>query len=300
MVKRDFLFVFLLMGIFTGLAAQGAFTAKPYFESLNRLSPHPPGSENHKKVCEYIQKTLISLGWEVQTHSFSYISPYDGPQEGTNIIGLLRGTQERAVAFGSHWDTRPVADQDPDRKKRREPVFGANDGNSSTAALLSLAEMLAGSGPLEHTVYLFFFDAEDSGSSSASYCIGSNVFVEEWDISAVRFGVLVDIIGSKSLSLPYEGYSVRAAPGLSQNIWDYAIKEKRIPFFRKNTGPHVIDDHLPFLERGIPFVCLIDFSYPWWHTTEDTPDKCSLSNIDMIVSLLFDIAVTPRKFYPSF
>ncbi len=49
--------------------------------------------------------------------------------------------------------------------------------------------------------------------------------------------------------------------------------------FQDRPGPSVLDDHTPFLQRGVPAVDIIDFSYPYWHTEEDTLDKVSAESL---------------------
>jgi glutaminyl-peptide cyclotransferase len=44
----------------------------------------------------------------------------------------------------------------------------------------------------------------------------------------------------------------------------------------------MIDDHTPFLEAGIPAVDIIDFDYPYYHTTYDTLDKVSAASLDAV------------------
>lgn len=300
MVKRVLFFLILLLALRGVAAGQASAPVRDYFETLCRLSPRPPGSENHRRTRDYLRKELVRLGWRVRLHTFTYENPFSGVREGTNIIAVLPGNEKKTVAFGSHWDTRPVCDRDPDIRKREKNVFGANDGNSSTAVLLALASELASSPPKEHTVTLYFFDAEDSGRDLSTYIIGSSRLVEEEETGDIVFGILVDMIGDRDLALPYEEYSYRAVPGLARRVWDYSRDKKGFSFFRKETGPAVWDDHMPFLKKGIPFICLIDFTYPWWHTVGDTPDKCSVENMGRILELLFDIARSPALFYPGF
>ena len=300
MVKKTFFLSLLFLILTGGGAAQGVSSVRDYFQVLCSLSPRPPGSDNHKRTEEYLREELTRLGWKVRIHTFSYENPFSGVQKGTNIIAEWPGREKKAVAFASHWDTRPVCDRDPDRAKRTKNLFGANDGNSSTAVLLSLAREIASRPPSGHTVRLYFFDAEDSGKDLSTYLIGSRRLVGEEETDDIAFGVLVDMIGDKDLALPYEEYSYRAVPGLVRRVWDYARETRGFSFFREEMGTAVWDDHMPFLEKGIPFICLIDFTYPWWHTSGDTPDKCSVENMDKIASLLYDIAISPALFYPGF
>jgi len=46
------------------------------------------------------------------------------------------------------------------------------------------------------------------------------------------------------------------------------------------------DDHMPFLERGVPSADLIDFEYGYnnvfWHTPQDTVDKLSPKSLEIV------------------
>ena len=42
------------------------------------------------------------------------------------------------------------------------------------------------------------------------------------------------------------------------------------------------DDHTPFLEANIAAIDIIDFDYPYWHTTQDTLDKVSAESMQAI------------------
>jgi Zn-dependent M28 family amino/carboxypeptidase len=44
----------------------------------------------------------------------------------------------------------------------------------------------------------------------------------------------------------------------------------------------MLDDHVPFRERGIPAIDIIDFDYPYWHTTQDTADKVSAESLERV------------------
>jgi glutaminyl-peptide cyclotransferase len=48
----------------------------------------------------------------------------------------------------------------------------------------------------------------------------------------------------------------------------------------------MLDDHVPFAQRGIPAVDVIDFDYPYWHTTQDTPDKVSAGSLERVGRVL--------------
>ena len=53
------------------------------------------------------------------------------------------------------------------------------------------------------------------------------------------------------------------------------------------------DDHLPFLEAGIPSLNLIDFHYgpgnSYWHTTEDSIDRLSAASFGIVLHVLEEV-----------
>jgi len=264
-----------------------AATLEEHFTTLNSLSPHQPGSSNHTAVKNYIIASLKKAGAIVDIREFSYTNPFLGPQKGFNIIGTF-SAGKTAVAFASHWDTRPVADQDMLASNHTKPVFGANDGNATTAILLALADKLGQQKNNKETVHLIFFDAEDSGNSVETFCIGAQRMAASMPIT-IRFGILIDMVGDKDLNINYEGNSYNAVPELCKKIWKTA-RTMGYTFFNDSVKHTVIDDHVPFLEKGIPFVDIIDFDYAAWHTVEDKPANCSIPNMKKILSLLSSIA----------
>jgi glutaminyl-peptide cyclotransferase len=44
----------------------------------------------------------------------------------------------------------------------------------------------------------------------------------------------------------------------------------------------ILDDHTPFLQNGIKAIDIIDFDYPYWHTTLDTIDKVSPASLKIV------------------
>ncbi|MBU2636553.1 MAG: M28 family peptidase, partial [Bacteroidetes bacterium] len=106
-------------------------------------------------------------------------------------------------------------------------------------------------------------------------------------------GILLDMIGDAELEIPKEGFSVRYAPDIVQLVWETA-RNLNITQFKNEIGPEVIDDHLPLNEVGIKTINLIDFNYPdathrYWHTLDDTPDKCSPESLEAVGVLLLNL-----------
>ena len=229
-----------------------------------------PGSEGHAKIQAWMQTELESAGWQVEIQTSESLGH---PIE--NLVAR-RGPEPPQVILGAHYDTRMLADNDPDPAQHTNFVPGANDGASGVAVLLELARSLP-----EDTVpvWLVFFDAEDNGRIEGwDWILGSREFVKNNPMQP-RAAIIVDMIGDADLSIYKERNST---PELTDEIWEVAknlgYESKFIPEYRHS----MIDDHTPFLEAGIPAVDIIDFDYPYWHTVQDTPDKVSAESLQAV------------------
>ena len=174
-----------------------------------------------------------------------------------------------------------MADQDPDPRLRTQPVPGANDGASGVAVLLELARTLPVDLPVQ--IWLVFFDAEDNGDIQGwDWIMGSSAFVASLEAKPDA-AIIIDMIGDADLNLPIEQNST---PELVQQIWQTAKDLGYESVFLNQPGYSMLDDHTPFLQAGIPAVDIIDFDYPYWHTTQDTPDKVSAQSLEIIGNTL--------------
>jgi len=246
-------------------------TARTWVTAQCDLGYRSPGSEAHRLAGDLILAELQATGWTTSEQTFTYLD--------TPVRNILAWKGEgSAVLLGAHYDTRPSADQeDPD-----VPVMGANDGASGVAVLLELARTLDVDAS-EHRVYLAFFDAEDSGYlNDWDWIVGSTYMAENWGAAGeppLAAMVLVDMIGDADQQVYYEANSHQA---LSQDLWaiagDLGYGDRIIPQIKHR----MLDDHIPFAQRGIPAVDMIDFDYPYWHTTQDTPDKVSAESLEAI------------------
>ncbi|MEA2008563.1 MAG: M28 family peptidase, partial [Chloroflexota bacterium] len=145
------------------------------------------------------------------------------------------------------------------------------------AVLLELARALP-----ENTsanVWLVFFDAEDNGRIPGwDWILGSRAFVENME-QRPQAVVIVDMIGDRDLNIHQEQNST---PLLRDEIWSQAKELGYAEYFLPTPKYSMLDDHTPFLEVGIPAVDIIDFDYPYWHTTEDTIDKVSAHSLQVV------------------
>jgi len=232
------------------------------------IGPRPPGSEAGWATGDYIITQLEASGWQVDTEEFEF--------QGVrlrNIVG--KAGQGPVVILGAHYDTRPVADRD--QEHANQPIVGGNDGASGVAVLLGLADVLAPD-ELEYEVWLAFFDGEDSGNLDGwPFCVGSRYMAEHLELEPA-YVIVVDMVGDKDQQVYYEGNSDVA---LREKLWDIAA-ELGYDEFVPEVGYSLVDDHLPFVNEGIPSVDIIDFRYPFWHTVQDTCDKVSAESLERV------------------
>jgi Zn-dependent M28 family amino/carboxypeptidase len=239
------------------------------------LGSRAPGSEGHAKIQEWIRAELEAAGWQVEIQESEALGH---PIQ--NVIAQ-RSNESPQLIFGAHYDTRLHADNDSDPSKRGDYVPGANDGASGVAVLLELARSLPNDIP---PIWLVFFDAEDNGNIEGwDWILGSREFVENNPIQP-RAVVIVDMIGDAELNIYKEHNS---NPELTDEIWNTAkslgVQDKFIPEYKHS----MTDDHTPFLQAGMPAIDIIDFDYPYWHTTQDTPDKVSPQSLEIVGKTLW-------------
>ena len=229
-----------------------------------------PGSEGHAKVQEWMRAELESAGWQVEIQESESMGH---PVE--NIVAK-RGDAVPEIILGAHYDSRMFADNDPDPANHSQPVPGANDGASGVAVLIELARVLSND---TVPVWIVFFDAEDNGRIEGwDWILGSREFVKNNSVQP-KAVVIVDMIGDADLNIYKERNSNME---LTDEIWDVARSLGYEGVFIPEYKFSMLDDHTPFLEAGIPAVDIIDFDYPHWHTTQDTPDKVSASSLQVV------------------
>ncbi len=206
----------------------------------------------------------------------------------TNLELRFQGTQGGApILIGAHFDTRPFADEDPDPANRLKPILGANDGGSGTAILLGLAQYLS-QHPVARPVHLVFFDGEDFGAKGSGLnLLGSTYYAQQLaKQERVPYWVLViDMVGDKDLQIFKETHSLKGSSSFLDKIYRVA-RDQGVGALKEETKYTIFDDHYPFHRMGIPSTVLIDFDYPYWHTLQDTLDKCSIESMISIFSVV--------------
>ncbi len=235
------------------------------------LGPRIPETPGHAAAVDWMMESLRASGWDVELQE---TERFGHPIR--NVIAK-RGNGSPWLILGAHYDSRIFADQDPDFEARTDPVPGANDGASGVAVLLELARVLPRD--LKGQIWLVMFDAEDNGHiEDWDWILGSSAFAE--NLTAYPGGVvIVDMIGDADLQIYLEANSDES---LSAEIWEQAAALGHEDVFINEEKFSMLDDHTPFLRLGIPAVDLIDFDYPYWHTTADTLDKVSGDSLQAV------------------
>lgn len=277
-----------------------------------------PGTDAHEACRKWLVQQLQNLADKVVKQDFTSNTPMGGPFDFENIVGYFEGTsQDDPLLLAAHWDSRPIADQDPVVANRQTPILGANDGASGVAVLLELARLLKEHQP-DRPVMVALLDAEDSGMADEKqmpymgFCIGSNHLASNWPENELPWPeemILLDLVGADAVSNPrlqtngqigapqfkLEGYSLQSAPALVDDIWSAAEELGHTAFVRTNQG-QVTDDHKPFIDKGVAAVDIIHFSPPpaEWHTVDDTPEHCSAATLYQVGDTLVDVVWPPE------
>jgi glutaminyl-peptide cyclotransferase len=249
--------------------------AMRHVEQMVSHGPHPPGSEAQKKVGDYISQQMQGFGLEVYRQDFIADTPL-GNLPMANIWGVVEGRTDSVIILASHYDSKYFADFE---------FVGANDSGSSSAVVLELARILKQENPTPFTLWFVFFDGEEAFAewTDEDSLYGSRRFVamlkEDGRLSKISALILLDIIGGKNLTLRKDNNSTG---WLNTIIWNKAAEMGHGNIFVQRGQTSAIDDHIPFAKENIPVVDLIDLTYAHWHTPEDTIDKLSPLNMEIV------------------
>ena len=237
-----------------------------------------PGTAEHLETQVFIENYFSGLSeWTFNRQTFEY--------NGVNLANLIVEKESsntlKWVVLGAHYDTRAKADNDT--VDTSVPVMGANDGASGVAVLMELARVVAEK-MLNSSIRLIFIDGEDQGSGGMAgweWIVGSSYYVDslsESEKDEIECFILLDMIGDENLNIHWEKNS---DIGLREEIWLAADALGHAEFIQGEKYG-MKDDHIPFIQAGIPAVDIIDFDYPYWHTRNDTSDHCSAASLNAV------------------
>jgi glutaminyl-peptide cyclotransferase len=284
-----------LMVAATGARAElPAFSGSAAFEHLEAicaLGPRPSGSPGMTRQREMLVAHFRAAGATVTGQAFQVRDRRTGsPVHMENLLVVWHPERTERVLVGAHYDTRPFPDRDPVDPKG---VFiGANDGASGVALLMELARFMpALPGPVG--VDFVLFDAEEYVVDQRDpYFLGSTFFARNHAAEQksgqashrYRAGIVVDMVGDRDLEIWQERYGTEwpDTRPVIESIWSVA-RRLGVREFVPRPKHAVQDDHVPLrMIAGIPTCDIIDFDYPAWHTTADTPQQCAPESLEAV------------------
>jgi hypothetical protein len=274
--------------------------AMKYLQQLCDLGPRISGSDGMKKQQDLVTAHLEKHGAIVtrQTFQAKQHSRKD-KVEMTNLIASWFPDRPRRVILCAHYDTRPMAHEEPDRRNWNRPFLSANDGTSGVAFLMELAHHIKDI-PTRFGVDFVLFDGEEyifepggPFGGGDKFFFGSEHFADDYKANRAKLkhkyeaAILFDLFAHPGAIYRVEGYSYDFAPNLVKQVWDVAalVGAKS---FRWEAGGEVLDDHLALNRAGIPAINIIDFDgyRPHWHKLSDTPDKCSAAQMTEVAKVI--------------
>jgi Zn-dependent M28 family amino/carboxypeptidase len=229
---------------------------------------------------------------QLEDDAFTSNTP-EGPQQMHNYIVRFPGKKDGVIVIATHYETNYWL--------RDVNFVGANDGGATTGLLLELANHLRGHTLEGYSVWLVFFDGEESVEpqwSDSDSLYGSRHLAARWaadgTLQRIKAFLLTDMIGDKSLNIDRDTYST---PWLLDLIKKAADDEGYGSYFFAKTNT-VEDDHKPFAKRGVPCADIIDIEYgpasdpsgpgTFHHTIKDTLDKLSAKSLTISGSVLLE------------
>ena len=259
-------------------------TALTYIQRQMSFGPRIPNKPGHQQEADWLLAELRARADTVIVQEINHRLRNGEVLHLRNFFARFRPQATERVLFLAHWDTRPMADKSANLAQQRMPVPGADDGASGVAVLLGVADALKARPPA-NGVDLLFVDGEDYGdfADTNDVLIGSRWFAAHQPPGyQPLFAVLFDMVGDKDLQIYQEGQSVAFAPEVVQRVWRVAAERGHERQFIPSVRHTLTDDHVSLQKAGIHAIDVVDFDYPYWHTTEDTIDKVSAESLQIV------------------
>ncbi|OGM31888.1 hypothetical protein A2962_01250 [Candidatus Woesebacteria bacterium RIFCSPLOWO2_01_FULL_39_61] len=254
------------------------------------------GSKAHTKVTEMLAGEMKVLSDEVIAQRWNFKGRGDEYQL-VNIIGRINPDAKKRVILATHYDSKKFAILD--RENSDKPVPGANDSASGVALLLEIARFIGLNRKNFDLGYDFvFFDGEEgdpNGTTSEWKPLGSNFFSDNikslYPDKLPEVAMVADMVCDKNFNIYMEKYSEAIGNPYASKFFDLAAKLYP-QNFSKTVNVSIKDDHIPLAKAGIPAFLLIDFDYPYFHTTQDTLDKCSEESLGKLGNSILEFLKT--------
>jgi glutaminyl-peptide cyclotransferase len=289
-----------------------ADSAFKYTAAQVAFGPRIPNTEAHVKTGDYLIQKLKEFGAEVTVQSFEGMA-FDGKMlKMRNIIGAINPKATKRIMLSAHWDTRPWADKD--YQKKEEPIDGANDSASGIGILLELARAINEAKTKPNVgVDIVLFDGEDYGydestqrekmnrlanSGTDSWCLGSQYWAKNKHVKDYKadFGILLDMVGSKTAKFAKDESSRNYAGFVLEKVWGVAQQIGYGEYFVNVNTPGITDDHDYVNQAGVPMIDIIeynplsnDYFAPYHHTHQDNMSIIERRSLKAVGQTLLEV-----------
>jgi len=248
--------------------------AYEYASQFTAIGPRWPTGPGHLKAEAFLRAQFKHD--QLEEDAFTATTPI-GPVPMRNFIVRFPGKKDGVIVLATHYETNyPL---------RTINFVGANDGASTTGLLLAIADQLRGHTLDGYSVWLVFDDGEEAFTvwSDSDSTYGTKHLAAKWGrdgtLGRIKAFMVADMIGNKDLNIQHES---RSAGWLVDLVAKAAKKYGYERYFFKKTE-QIEDDHLPFVQRGVPAIDIIDIDYgpnnAYHHTALDTLDKISAKSL---------------------
>jgi len=260
-----------------------------YLKKQCEFGPRYPGSKAHIDVKNYFINFLENKADSLIVYEHKINHPYQENEITLyNILAKYNLESKNRILLMAHWDTREIADKDEKKDNQNKPIVGANDGASGVAILMLLSEIFSDF-PFDNIgVDLLFVDGEDMGRKGDlnNFCLGTKLFSKHANILYYKLAICLDMVADKDPEFKMEYFSYIQAEKELKEIWSLANSLGYGEFNHSLSQP-IYDDHRAlYVETGIPSIDIIDFDYPYWHTLDDTADKCSAKTLNIVGNVM--------------
>lgn len=279
-----------------------------FIEEQVAFGPRVPNTTPHRKAGEYFIAALEKYGATVIAQDFTATTFDNQKLNLRNIIASFHPEKTKRILLAAHWDTRPFADKDSER--RNAPFDGANDGASGVGVLLEIARVMSQHATPEVGIDIILFDGEDWGEKdgeqdthplpkglAAWWCLGSQYWSKNKHKPnySAYYGILLDMVGGKNAQFAREGYSMEYAPSVVDKIWKTASLLGYSHIFINQREGGITDDHRFVNEIAkIPMVDIVSYDPAtgfgdFHHTQKDNMELISKETLQAVGSTVLRV-----------
>ncbi|GJQ85412.1 hypothetical protein Trydic_g23843 [Trypoxylus dichotomus] len=265
----------------------------------NICIPRVVGTDGHNRVHNYIVNQLKGLGWHIEVDKFHDRTPIFGDLEFRNIIATPNPNADRYLTLSCHYDSKYFREFD---------FEGATDSAVPCAMLLNLATVMRNELAEQRDdvdLKFIFFDGEEAfehwGPRDSIY--GARHLAAKYEnefkpglgasnLERIDMLVLLDLLGTPN---PRFFSYFRNTDKWYLKFFDAERRLKKrgllagtSSYFQDRQGyAGVEDDHIPFLQRGVPILHIIPVHFPTvWHTAKDNRKAIDITTTENLNKIL--------------